>query len=120
MKQMSHLLSQWRIRGKDVSTAVLTSTTLVFPFLILEAIFQPITLQSIPSLAILFALLWLLPLAFMLTLTPLVRTARAGAMLMTNPLPTLLKVAFLAILFLFWSSLLLDQLPCFLGVPNCD
>jgi hypothetical protein len=67
-----------------------------------------------------FALLWFLPLAIIVTLTPIVRTVQDGGALLANPLWLVVKLAFLALLFFVWSGLLVDQMPCFLGVPNCD
>jgi hypothetical protein len=114
MTRLVHTISQ------DFRLAALLSTILVLPFIILEAVNQPLTAQSIPALTILFGLLWLLPLAFIVTLTPIVRTVRGGGATLANPLPLVIRLVFLALLFLVWSGLLVDQMPCFLGVPNCD
>jgi hypothetical protein len=32
----------------------------------------------------------------------------------------LLRVVFLAFIARMWIGILIDQMPCFLGVPNCD
>jgi hypothetical protein len=39
---------------------------------------------------------------------------------MANPINLLLRVAFLALIAWMWGGILIDQMPCFLGVPNCD
>jgi uncharacterized transporter YbjL len=51
---------------------------------------------------------------------PIVSTLRAGGGLFAHPLPLVIVVV---ISFLFAAglvSLIVDQWPCFLGVPNCD
>ena len=55
---------------------------------------------------VLFGLLWLLP--------------AAGAFVLARPWALALRVGLLAVLVWGWGAILLDQLPCFLGVPNCD
>jgi ABC-type amino acid transport system permease subunit len=69
---------------------------------------------------VLFGLLWLLPVAFILILMPIVRNVRAGNRIMVNPISLLLRVAFLILIAWLWGGIILDQMPCFLGVPNCD
>lgn len=100
--------------------AALISFILVLPFAILESLNQPITKQNAPGLILLFGVLWLLPTAFIFILVPIVRAVRAGDSLLAHPLTLLFKVAILVFLAWFWGSLFIDQLPCFLGVPNCD
>ena len=92
----------------------------MLPFAILEALNNTITRQNAFGLILLFGVLWLLPMAFILILMPVVRTVRAGQSVMANPIALLFKVALLVFIAWFWGSLFIDQLPCFLGVPNCD
>jgi hypothetical protein len=96
--------------------AVIVSSVLVLPFMILELANRPLENFPIP----LFAVLWLLPLAVTLTLTPIVRAARAGARIAANPFGLLVRVAFVGLAVWLWGGIVLDQMPCFLGVPNCD
>ena len=109
---------------KNIATnpksAALISFILVLPFALLESLNSTITKQNAPGLIVLFGLLWLLPVAFIVILVPIVRTVRAGNSLMANPINLLLRVTFLALIAWFWGSLFIDQLPCFMGVPNCD
>lgn len=100
--------------------AALISFILVLPFAILESLNNTITKQNAPGLIVLFGLLWLLPMAFIFILVPIVRTIRVGNSSLANPISLLFKVAFLTLIAMMWSGLLFDQLPCFLGVPNCD
>ncbi len=64
--------------------------------------------------------LWLLPMAFITMLTSIERNVRAEQPIMANPIGPLLKVAFMGVVAMMWGGVLFDQLPCFLGVPNCD
>jgi hypothetical protein len=104
----------------NLGLAALISFILVLPFAILEFLFNTITKQNAPGLIVLFGLLWLLPMAFIVILVPMVRTVRAGNSIMANPLNLLFRVASLALIAMLWGGILIDQLPCFLGVPNCD
>jgi len=68
----------------------------------------------------LFIVMWLLPVAFILILLPIVRNLQAGKSLLASPIQLLLRAAFLALIAFAWISTLIDQMPCFLGVPLCD
>jgi hypothetical protein len=68
----------------------------------------------------LFAIMWLLPLLFILIATPTVRNIRAGNSVIANPVIPVIRVVFLAFLAWMWFGNLIDQMPCFLGVSNCD
>ena len=89
-----------------MKVAALASSVLVLPLLILEALHTTLTRQNAPGLIVLFGLLWLLPALFVLIL----RTSGYR----------LLRVAALLAIALFWGGVVADQMPCFLGVPNCD
>ena len=69
---------------------------------------------------VLFAVMWLLAMAFVMILAPVVRSARAGGGVLANPTGLLVRTAFLIPIAAFWLALVVDQMPCFLGVPNCD
>lgn len=51
---------------------------------------------------------------------PIVRTLRAGGSLLAHPIN--LVIVGLVLLPIVWglASLIIDQWPCFMGVPNCD
>ncbi len=91
---------------------MLLSLILTLPFALLEAANQTITRQNAPGLLMLFGLLWSLPLAFILIGRRVARTA--------GPVPLVLQTLVLAVLGVVWAGLVNDQLPCFLGLPNCD
>ncbi|MFN2510600.1 MAG: hypothetical protein ABR568_04060 [Pyrinomonadaceae bacterium] len=105
---------------KDLGSAALISFIIVLPFAILEALNNTITRQNAFGLILLFGILWILPTAFIVLLAPIVRTVRAGNSIMVNPFKLLFRVAFMALIATIWGWGFIDQLPCFLGVPNCD
>lgn len=104
----------------NLRLAALISLVIVMPFAVLELLSTGINQQNAPGLAVLFGVLWLLPTVFMSILMPLVRNLRAGNSILANPVSLLFKVVFLALIVIVWGSIVIDQLPCFLGVPNCD
>ena len=101
-------------------SSALISFILVLPFAILESLNNTLTKQNAPGLILLFGMLWLLPMAFIVILVPIVRTVQAGQSVMMNPINLLFRVVFLALIAMIWGSLIIDQIPCFMGVPNCD
>ena len=109
---------------KNIATnpksAAIISFFLVLPFAILDFLFNPLRRQNLLDPVVLFGLLWLLPMAFIVIFVPIVRTVRAGNSLMAAPMNLLLRVTFLAFIAMTWGGILIDQLPCFLGIPNCD
>jgi hypothetical protein len=68
----------------------------------------------------LFVVLWMLPMAFVLTGTPLLRAWRTGQAVLQRPAALVARVALLVVLAAAWIAIVHDQLPCFFGVPNCD
>lgn len=62
----------------------------------------------------------LLPVAFIVNLVPIVRNIRSGKSLVATPVNLVLAVALLVLIAATWGALLVDQVPCFMGVPNCD
>jgi hypothetical protein len=51
---------------------------------------------------------------------PIVRTLRAGGSLFVHPINLIIVVFILSIFAIGLASLIVDQWPCFIGVPNCD
>jgi len=90
----------------------------MIPFMIMEVVNTQNFNEGFPFP--LFGFLWVLPIIFIVTLTPIVQTVRTGNRVMVKPIFLLLRVALLLFIAWFWGSLVIDQLPCFLGVPNCD
>ena len=116
---MKHITSNFR-------APAIISFLLVLPFMILDLVFngatrlQALSLKHALDFAVVFGLLWLLPTSFLVILMPIVRNVRAGNNLMAHPPSLMLRAAVFALIVLLWAGILLDQLPCFLGVPNCD
>ncbi|MEW5938447.1 MAG: hypothetical protein AB1750_02190 [Chloroflexota bacterium] len=99
------------------SPAIL-SFLLILPFMLLEWINRRSFNEGYPI--VLFVILWLLPVIFLVALTPIVRNVRAGNGLLANPAMLLFRVALMGLVAFVWTSLLIDQLPCFMGVQYCD
>jgi hypothetical protein len=51
---------------------------------------------------------------------PIVNTLRAGGSLFAHPLNLIIVVLISCTFAYGFASLLIDQWPCFIGVPNCD
>jgi hypothetical protein len=115
MNPMKNILTNLR-------SSALISFLIVFPFIIMELVnrqsFRALGKESFPFP--LFGILWLLSMLFVLTGMPILRNVRAGNKLLANPVSLLLGVVFLAIIAWAWGSWIIDQMPCFMGVPNCD
>ena len=104
---------------RDFGVAAIISFILVLPLAILEALNNTVTKENVFGLLLLFGVLWLLPTAFIVILRSILRSAR-GNRLVANPITISLKIASLALIAMVWGWGLVDQLPCFLGIPNCD
>ena len=105
---------------KDLGIAAIISFIIVLPLAILEVLNNGVTTENAFGLVLLFGVLWLLPTAFLVIFIPMLRSVRAGNMLMAKPIILAFRVASLALIATVWAWGLIDQLPCFLGVPNCD
>jgi hypothetical protein len=105
---------------RDLPPAGLAGLALTLPLLALELVNSPTGEPSIPELGVLYSVVWLLPTAFVLLLLPLARRFRASTRPPTSPLRLALGVPAMALIAIVWIALLIDQWPCFLGVPNCD
>jgi len=103
---------------KSLGSSTLISLLLILPLMIMEIVNRRNFNEGFPIL--LFIVMWLLPVIFLLILTPIIRTIRAGDSLLASPIKLLLSVAFLVFIAIVWTGALIDQMPCFLGGPNCD
>ena len=64
---------------------------------------------------------WLLSVvAFLVTVAPIVRDARAGRGITMHPVNLALASVILFFVGGFVVSFVVDQYPCWIGVPNCD
>ncbi len=96
---------------------VVVSTAATLPFVILELINQPESYSNFPFA--LFIVLWLILMAFCLVLFPMLRNSYRE--FNWRSLPGLVgRLTLLVFLGIMWIRAMVDQMPCFLGVPNCD
>jgi hypothetical protein len=63
---------------------------------------------------------WLLAAAFVLMMTPIVRNQRSVGLNLAGIFRLMPRVAIVPLIAWLWLGLVVDQMPCFLGVPNCD
>lgn len=92
------------------------SALLVLPLIIIELVNRRNLSEDFPI--VLFAVLWLLGTIFILLLIPVVKYIRRG---IKNTLPVFLfRLAILILTGWLWAVIVIDQVPCFLAVPNCD
>ena len=96
-----------------LKTPAAISTILVLPLVLLELIFNRVTVENAPDLAILFGLLWLLPTT---GATILLHISRSRG----STVGSAFGVVILVLVMALWSVILIDQAPCFVGTPNCD
>ena len=74
----------------------------------------------LPGLFITFGLLLFPVAAGIIAGRPIVNTLRAGGSLFAHPINLIIVVFVSATFAVGFASLLIDQWPCFVGVPNCD
>jgi len=67
-----------------------------------------------------FIPMWLFASAFFSLLIPLVQDIRSRRDLLADKLTLSLRLLALVFLLWLWIGFVSDQMPCFLGVPNCD
>src|SRR5262245_36593361 len=103
--------------ARTLAVSSLISLIMVFPFLLLEILNRRHFSESFPYS--LFTILWIVMLAFIFVLIPIVRNLQTGTpSLSTTNLIT--RFTILLLLSFFWIRVIIDQMPCFLGVVNCD
>ena len=73
--------------------------------------------QSVASLIALIAAFLLLPVAAWISLAPVVR---AGNALTLGRVNLMTSIAILSLFLILTGTFVIDQLPCWLGRPNCD
>lgn len=102
----------------NLKAAVIGSSGLVLPFIILELVNRRDFPNGFPLP--LFGFMWLMALTFIVLLMPILTGYRGSSQTGPRPLSVLPRIAVLALIAWMWVSLVADQMPCFLGVPNCD
>jgi len=76
--------------------------------------------NSALGLTILIGAFLLLPVAFIVSVAPIGQTMRTGGSLLAHPINLVLAVAILVFITTIVGSIIIDQYPCWIGVPNCD
>lgn len=99
-------------------TAAIVSALPVIPFMILETINARNLPPDFPI--VLFALMWLMALSFVLVFASLLRGTAPESRTTAHTIGRVTKGALLLLIAFLWISIIRDQMPCFLGVPNCD
>ena len=64
--------------------------------------------------------LLLLPIGFIISLVPMVRNARTGYGFAASPVNMLIAAALFIFIAILVIGFVIDQYPCWIGVPNCD
>lgn len=112
-------------RGKNMEnfkinfkSATIIGLISVLPFITLELVNRRTLSQDFPFP--LFVFLWLLATAFIFMLMPIVQTVQTGNKIAAKPAVLLISGVFMVIIAFLWGSIVVDQMPCFMGVPNCD
>ena len=101
----------------DLKAAATVASVLVLPFIALEWTKRQGFGDGFP--AMLFAVMWLLAALFVVIVMPVLRMP--GERRSTADVVRLLSRVVLGIVVAgLWIGLVQDQMPCFLGVPNCD
>ena len=106
------------MRLGNFKTPALISSVLMVPFLLLELVNGRILRDGFP--VVLFGFMWFLILSFFVILIPTVRSPADANGAMQKFIGPSLRVILLILIAGMWTGLIHDQLPCFLGVPNCD
>jgi len=104
---------------KDLRRAAIASFVLVLPFALLELRLNTLNSRNALDYIVLFGLLWLLPAVFIVILMPVTRALR-GEEIKAKAVNVVFRIVCLGVIATLWGRLLIDQLPCFFGVPNCD
>jgi hypothetical protein len=101
----------------DLKAAAIAGCVLVLPFVALEWTNRQGFPEGFP--AALYAAMWLLAALFVVIVMPVLRMPaerRSTADVVSLLSRVVLGIAVAGV----WIGLVQDQMPCFLGVPNCD
>jgi hypothetical protein len=103
---------------KSFGVSLLVSAALVAPFVVLELVNRRAFGEAFPF--VLFTLMSLHALSIVLVLRPAVGRLRAAQRLRALGPGHWVGLLLGVLLIVAYANVILDQLPCFLGVPNCD
>ena len=97
---------------------LLISAALVAPFVVLQLVNRRAFHEEFP--VVLFIFMSVHSLLIVLLLTPALRRLRSEGRLSALNVGHWTGLLLGAVLACAYAGVVLDQLPCFLGVPNCD
>jgi hypothetical protein len=103
---------------KSFVTSLLISATLVAPFIFLQWVNRRAFHEDFPF--VLFTFMSLHSLFIVLLATPALRRLRSEGNVRALKFGHWAGLALSAFLIFVYADVVIDQLPCFLGVPNCD
>ena len=103
---------------KSFVTSLSIAAALVAPFIVLQLVNRRAFDEDFP--VVLFIFMSVHSLLIALLLTPALRRLRSEGTLSALKLGHWAGLALSAVLIFAYAGVVLDQLPCFLGVPNCD
>jgi uncharacterized membrane protein YidH (DUF202 family) len=78
--------------------------------------YQPDILGSFIALGVFLLVL----LSLIIDLIPVVHAMRKGGSITGQPVNIIIAVALFVIIVVILSAIIIDQYPCWMGVPNCD
>ncbi len=67
-----------------------------------------------------FTFMWVLQTLFILLISPVIRSLKSDKPLSKKPIVLILQISGAFLIAYIWAGWVLDQWPCFIGVPNCD
>jgi hypothetical protein len=105
------------VRGRLVHSALI-GALLVLPLMVAESA----TASGLPRTTFspaLFFMLWLFAAMFFLVLGHVVASLRHGSLARIGAASLVVRLAFLYFVARAWVSLVVDQMPCFLGASGC-
>ena len=103
---------------ESLKTPAIISSVIVLPFMIMELVNRRDIYTGFP--VVLFVVMWILASAFISILMPILRSGPEGNQNTRSPVSVVPRIGLLILIGWLWVGLVLDQMPCFLGVPNCD
>ena len=103
---------------KSFVTSLLISATLVAPFIVLQWVNRRAFHEDFPF--VLFTFMSLHSLFIVLSLRPTWRRLRSERRLGALKVSHWAGLVLSGFLIFVYAGVVIDQLPCFLGVPNCD
>lgn len=105
---------------------MLISSAFVLSLVLLESFSHALrgrlndNLRSALDSVVVFGMLWLTTLALAISVTSLAASFRTHGGAIPKLIGLLIRIFIVALVSAAWGNLLIDQLPCFVGVQNCD